>query len=130
MARYAARCTREHARRDRLASRLKPGIAVTIVLALLFIMCHNTSEMQSIGRAKHTVLMVTPWPLTDCVHWHKIKINVSLYRKVLFLQLMWLKVQSFIILFMSYNTRVAKRIYRRRNTKRGCYKKRGGVNSR
>ena len=84
-----------------------------------------TIEMQSIGREKHTVLMVTPWPLTDCVHWHKMKINVSLYRKLLFLQLMWLKVQCFITLFISYNTRVAKRIYRRRNTKRGCYKKRG-----
>ena len=49
--------------------------------------------MQSIGRAKHTVLMVTPWPLTDCVHWHKMKINVSLYRKLLFLELKWLNVQ-------------------------------------
>ena len=29
------------------------------------IIIHNyTSEMQSIGRAKHMVLMVTPWPLT------------------------------------------------------------------
>ena len=37
---------------------------------------------------------------TDCVHWHKMKINVSLYRKLLFLQLMWLKVQSFITLFI------------------------------
>ena len=26
---------------------------------------------------------------------------------------------------ISYNTKVAKRIYRRRNTKTGCYKKRG-----
>ena len=60
-----------------------------------------TSEMQSIRRAKLTVLMVTPWPLTDCVHWHKTKINVSLYRKLLSLQLMWLKVQSFITLFIS-----------------------------
>ena len=43
-----------------------------------------TSEMQSIGQAKHMVLMVTrsdlmaTYHFADCVHWHKIKINVSL----------------------------------------------------
>ena len=44
-----------------------------------------TSEMQSIGQAKHTVLMVTgndpmaTYHFADCVHWHKMKINVSIF---------------------------------------------------
>ena len=52
---------------------------------------YKTSEMQSIERAKHTVLMVTgsdlmaTYHFTDCVHWHKMKINVSLYRNLLLL---------------------------------------------
>ena len=62
------------------------------------IIYYITSEMQSIGRVKHTMLMVTgsdpmaTYHFTDCVHWHKMKINVSLYRKLLVLKLMWLTV--------------------------------------
>ena len=49
----------------------------------------------------------------DCVHWHKMKNNISLYGNLLLLQIMLLKVQSFITLCISYNppTRVAECIY-------------------
>ena len=49
-------------------------------------MIYITSEMRGV---KHMVLMVTEsdpmatYHFTDCVHWHKMKINVSLYIKLL-----------------------------------------------
>ena len=45
-------------------SALSSGASYLIATSLSSIIVYITSEMQSIGRAKHTALMVTPWPLT------------------------------------------------------------------